>query len=191
MDRAVADRPYHHGDLRRALLDEAVAVIAAEGPSVLSLRDLARRIGVSHAAPAHHFGDKRGLLGAVAAEGFDLLATALEAAYEHRGDFLEVGLAYVRFAVDHPAHFEVMFRRDLYAADDEEVQAAERRAEAVLYGPIAALVPGADVVGVGVAAWSLVHGFATLWLSGNLPGLLGADADAAARRVVTKLFVKD
>jgi AcrR family transcriptional regulator len=67
-------RPYHHGDLRRALLEAAVQAIAEVGPAAVSLRDLARRVGVSHAAPAHHFGDKAGLLTAVAADGFRRLA---------------------------------------------------------------------------------------------------------------------
>jgi AcrR family transcriptional regulator len=70
-------RPYHHGDLRRALIDAAVQAIAEVGPAAVSLRDLARRTGVSHAAPAHHFGDKAGLLSAVAADGFRCLAATL------------------------------------------------------------------------------------------------------------------
>src|SRR5687768_10681055 len=99
---------YHHGDLRRVLLAEAAAAIADVGPAALSLRELARRAGVSHAAPAHHFGDKTGLLTALAVEGYDLLGSALAASWESEHDFLEVGVAYVGFAVDHPAHFLVM-----------------------------------------------------------------------------------
>ena len=107
---AERERPYHHGDLRRALLAAAVEMIAEAGPAALSLRALARRTGVSHAAPAHHFGDKAGLLTAVAAEGYRLLAAALRDAYERTGSFLEVGVAYVRFALEHQPYFEVMFR---------------------------------------------------------------------------------
>src|SRR5918994_1639788 len=81
-------RPYHHGDLRRTLLAAAVDAIAESGPTALSLRDLARRAGVSHAAPAHHFGDKAGLLTALAAEGYELLGEALETAVR-TGDFAE------------------------------------------------------------------------------------------------------
>ena len=93
-------RPYHHGDLRRAVLDAAVAAIAESGPAALSLRDLARRAEVSHAAPAHHFGDKAGVLTALAAEGYALLGDALLETHDRTGDFLEVGVAYVRtFAV--------------------------------------------------------------------------------------------
>lgn len=100
-------RAYHHGDLRRALLAAALEAIEEVGPTALSLRDLARRAGVSHAAPAHHFGDKAGLLTALAAQGFDLLAQALVQAGD---DLLEAGVAYVDFAVRHRAYFEVMFR---------------------------------------------------------------------------------
>jgi AcrR family transcriptional regulator len=113
-------RPYHHGDLPRALLEAAVQAILEVGPAAVSLRDLARRARVSHAAPAHHFGDKAGLLTAVAADGFRRLAATLRETYEATGSFLELGVAYVRFAVTHRAHFEVMFRPEPYRSDDPE-----------------------------------------------------------------------
>src|SRR4029453_17310460 len=105
-------RPYHHGDLPRALLEAAVEAAAEVGAAAVSLRDLARRAGVSHAAPAHHFGDKAGLLTAVATEGFELLADELTDARDTGADFLGIGVRYVGFAVDHRAHFEVMYRPD-------------------------------------------------------------------------------
>ena len=111
--------------------------IAEVGPAAVSLRDLARRTGVSHAAPAHHFGDKAGLLTAVAADGFRRLAATLGEAYEASGSFLEVGVAYVRFAVTHRAHFEVMFRPELYRHDDPELVRARDAARALLYPPAA------------------------------------------------------
>ena len=162
-------RPYHHGDLRRVLLEEAVASLRESGPAALSLRDLARRAGVSHAAPAHHFGDKRGLLTAVAAEGFRRLAASLGATYEASRDFAEVGVAYVTFAVEERPYFDVMFRPDLYDPDDPELVAARSASGAALYGP-AATVSDAPLE-AGIAAWSLVHGLATLGLAGNLPRL--------------------
>ncbi|MEV4198186.1 TetR/AcrR family transcriptional regulator [Micromonospora globbae] len=182
-------RGYHHGDLRRALLDAAVEVIGESGPAALSLRDLARRAGVSHAAPAHHFRDKAGLLTALAVQGFDLLADRLRRAGD---DLLEAGVAYVDFAVRHRAHFEVMFRPDLYRADDPEVRAASTRAGDVLRERVAGLSardggpgdPGRD----SLAAWSIVHGFATLWLAGALPDRLGGDPREAARVVIRRLF---
>src|SRR3954465_7674531 len=106
---------YHHGDLRRAVLDAALEVIADAGPGAISLRDLARRAGVSHAAPAHHFKDKAGLLTAIAVEGNELLADSLtDALDEERTGLIDLGVRYVRFALEHPAHFEVMYRPDLY-----------------------------------------------------------------------------
>lgn len=156
------------------------------------MRDLARRAGVSHAAPAHHFGDKAGLLTALATQGFDLLADALVAEQQRTGDFLEVGVAYVRFAVDHRAHFEVMFRPELYNVNDAGVEAARQHATEALYGGVES-VPDEqrgdrDVHKDGVAAWSLVHGFATLWLNNALPPWLGEDPEAAARDIARLLF---
>ncbi|MEA2500686.1 MAG: hypothetical protein QOD01_797 [Actinomycetota bacterium] len=175
-------RPYHHGDLRRVLLEEAVASLRESGPAALSLRDLARRAGVSHAAPAHHFGDKRGLLTAVAAEGFRRLSASLGATYEATRDVAEVGVAYVTFAVEERPYFDVMFRPDLYDPDDPELVAARPASGAALYGP------AATVSEAGIAAWSLVHGLATLGLAGNLPPEIGGDLPAAARQVTGYLF---
>jgi AcrR family transcriptional regulator len=184
-------RPYHHGDLRRALLEAAVEAIAEVGPAAVSLRDLARRTGVSHAAPAHHFGDKAGLLTAVAADGFRRLATTLRETYQATGSFLEVGVAYVGFAVTHRAHFEVMFRPELYRTDDPELVRARDTTRALLYPPAAEAAnssDGGDDVRAGVAAWSLVHGLATLWLNHNLPPQLGDDPEQITRDIARYLF---
>jgi AcrR family transcriptional regulator len=177
-------RPYHHGDLRRALLAAAVDVIGEVGPAAMSVRAVARIAGVSHAAVTYHFGDKSSLLTAVAADGYRMLAGALEAAQRERGSFLEVGVAYVRFAVRHHAHFEVMYRPELYHADDAELLAARTAAATVLYGPGPL---NQNRIESGVAAWSLVHGLATLWLNGNLPARLGTDPEDITRRVATHL----
>ncbi len=181
-------RPYHHGDLRRALLDAAIEAITQAGPAAVSLRDLARRAGVSHAAPAYHFGDKAGLLTAIAADGFRRLAATLREAYAPSGSFLEVGVAYVRFAVTNRAHFEVMFRPELYRQHDPEVAAARQASRALLYGPVAGGTdPGPEDLRVAVAAWSLVHGLATLWLNRNLPHQLGDDPEQITREVARYL----
>ncbi|MEU8296652.1 TetR/AcrR family transcriptional regulator [Micromonospora sp. NPDC048909] len=182
-------RGYHHGDLRRALLDAAVEVIEESGPAAVSLRDLARRAGVSHAAPAHHFGDKAGLLTVLAVQGFEMLAEALRGAGD---DLLDAGVAYVDFAVRHRAHFEVMFRPELYRADAPEVRAAREGAGDALRAGVAGRPardggpadPGRDAL----AAWSIVHGFATLWLAGALPARVGDDPQRAARAVIRRLF---
>lgn len=174
--RAARSKPYHHGDLRRALLDAAIESITEEGSASFSLRDLARRIGVSHAAPAHHFGDKTGLLTALAIEGYQILAEAQARTWEETHSFLEVGVAYVRFAVDHPAHFEVMYRPELLRTDDPELVAAHERSRQFLYGPAGTLVED-DALGAGLAGWALAHGVVSLWASGNLPTELGGPED--------------
>jgi hypothetical protein len=108
----------------------------------------------------------------------------LEQAQRERHSFLEVGVAYVRFAVTHRAHFEVMYRPELYHADDAELREARASTAVLLYGTRQATD---DQVAAGVAAWSLVHGIATLWLNGNLPARLGEDPEAITRRVATHL----
>jgi len=185
-------RPYHHGDLPRALIDAAVQVIENEGLAALSLRQLARRVGVSHAAPVHHFGDKAGLLTALAVEGFFELADELQRTYAETASLLELAVAYVRFAVGHRAYFEVMFRPELYHADDARLVHARGRARELLYGPLAELRGAAmpDTPRAGLAAWSLAHGLATLLISGNLINPNGADHDPAelTRSIAGYLF---
>src|SRR5689334_20903345 len=113
--KSAESRPYHHGDLRRALVDAARRLLEAEGPSALSLRAVAREAGVSPAAPYHHFKDKGELLDAVAPEGWDALGEALAAAKTKMTDdsilIAEMGVAYVCFARDNPALYRVMYER--------------------------------------------------------------------------------
>jgi AcrR family transcriptional regulator len=181
---ARSPRPYHHGDLRPALVRAAIATIDEVGPATMSVREVARRAGVTHAAATYHFGDKAGLLTAVAVEGYRLLAEELEQTQRETRSFLEVGVAYVRFAVTHRAHFEVMFRTELYDADDPELREARAATAALLYGTTQATD---DQVAAGVAAWALVHGIADLWLNGSLPPRLGDDPEAITRRVAHHL----
>ncbi|MGW3630518.1 TetR/AcrR family transcriptional regulator [Streptomyces sp. NPDC005122] len=184
-----APRPYHHGDLRRAILSAALDVIAAEGPSALSLRDLARRAGVSHAAPAHHFKDRTGLLTAIAAEGHGLLAASLAEATDLR----EAGVRYVRFARERPAHFQVMFTPELLRANDVELATARALTADSLRRAVAARrpAPDADPGLASVAAWSLAHGFATLLLGHNLDGTVGdQDPEEVFRALTGMLFTQ-
>ncbi|MFC5751188.1 TetR/AcrR family transcriptional regulator [Actinomadura rugatobispora] len=184
--RTIGSRSYHHGNLRRVIIDAAVEAIAESGTDAWSLRELARRAGVSHAAPAHHFGDKAGLLTAIAAEGYARFAEALSGAGD---DFLEVGVRYVRFATGHPGYFEVMFRPELYRADDPEVEAARAVASGILDRGARTLSAGPSRdEATSIGAWSVVHGFAALWLSGNLRKSLGDSPEAAAREVLHALF---
>ncbi|MFI6866700.1 TetR/AcrR family transcriptional regulator [Nocardia sp. NPDC050406] len=175
---------YHHGDLRATLLRATADQIAAEGVDAVSLRALAQRVGVSHAAPAHHFGNRQGLLTELAIEGFGLLADELRAA---AGDFRAVALAYIGFAREYPGHFDVMFRSDLLRSDDERLAAARRTSGAELRSGVTGL--GLDPTAgraAQLAAWSLVHGFASLWREGALDGseLGGDDPEALARDMV-------
>ncbi|MET7546981.1 TetR/AcrR family transcriptional regulator [Streptomyces sp. NPDC005479] len=183
-----SERTYHHGDLRRAVLTAALDVIRTEGPGALSLRDLARRAGVSHAAPAHHFKDRTGLLTAIAAEGYALFADALADA----PDLRERGVRYVRFATNHPAHFQVMFQPELHRPDDPELLAAKARAAQALRAGVTGLPVegrGDDPRLAGIAAWSLAHGYATLLLSGNLNDPLGdRNAEEVFRSLTGLLF---
>ena len=177
-------RPYHHGDLRPALLRAAVEAIGHAGPAATSLREVARRAGVTHAAAAYHFGDKAGLLTAVAVQGYRLLTEELRVARDADRGYLEMGVAYVRFAVRHRAHCEVMYRPELYRPDDPEVRQARAATAALLYGTAS---PDTRQLTAGAAAWSLVHGLATLWLNGNLPEALGTDPEEITRLVAPYL----
>jgi AcrR family transcriptional regulator len=179
-------RPYHHGDLRRVLLGAAAQLIAETGPGAMSVREAARRAGVTHAAATYHFGDKAGLLTALAVDGYRLLGEALREAHETQRSFLEIGVAYVRFAVTHRAHFEVMFRPELYHRDDEELLAAKAVTAALLYQTDQV---GDEELRSGIAAWAIVHGIATLWLNGNLPARLGNDPEEITRVVASRLRI--
>jgi AcrR family transcriptional regulator len=175
-----ANPTYYDGDLRRDLLDTALELIAQEGPSAVSLRSLARRLGVSHAAPANHFPDKAALFTAIAAEGFRLLSAAIEDGMARLGPdapagqrFGAAGRAYTGFAVSHPAHFAVMWQRDLLHPDDPELAAAGDITFEQLVGGVREIqaegwAAGRDPQTVAFLAWSVVHGLAALWLGGSL-----------------------
>lgn len=182
-------RTYHHGDLRAVILTEAARLVAERGADGLSLRELARSAGVSHAAPAHHFTDRRGLCTALATQGFELLTQAL---VDARDDFTDAALAYVRFAIDHPGHYEVMFDKSLLDASNAELTAAQSAAGAELARGVATLGDPnarADPTGAQLAAWSLVHGFATLWLNGAVNDeVRAADPMHTVRRIAAMLF---
>lgn len=162
------ERAYHHGDLRAQLLARAAELVARDGAEAFSLRAVAAELGVSHTAPRHHFGDRQGVFTALATEGYTLLGEALETAAPL--GFQEVGAAYVLFAVSHPGHFAVMHAPDLVHTRDPQLVAASSRTNRQLLDGVAAFAPGPrDQVAVkAAAAWALVHGLATLTLSGAL-----------------------
>lgn len=189
---------YHHGDLRSAIMTRAVQVIEASGPHSLSLRGLAADLGVSHTAPRHHFGDKRGILTAIATEGFRLLSEALTVCQATGGSFLDAGVSYVVFATSHPAHFTVMFAPTLHDPLDPALAEARAHAFAQLSDGAATALPSSgsaqDASTAVVASWGIVHGIATLALTGNLdaakqPDLFGDDdLPALTRRAAGMLF---
>ncbi|MDT3444553.1 MULTISPECIES: TetR/AcrR family transcriptional regulator [unclassified Pseudofrankia] len=183
---AAGTHPYHHGDLRRALVDAAVGLIEEVGPAAMTLREVARRAGVSHASVTYHFGDKAGLLTVLAADGYRMLGDTLREAHRSRHSFLEVGVAYVRFAVTHHAYFEAMFQPELHRRDDAELRAAKAATSTLLYGTDH---PDDGQRAAGVAAWAIVHGIAALWLTGNLPEELGHDPEEITRIVAGHLRV--
>ena len=175
-------RGHHHGALRRALLD-AVAELVLEGggPEAVSLRECARRAGVSHSAAAPHFGDKRGLLTAFAAEGFERLRVAMEAGVAAEPDsspgtrLAATGRGYLAFAAANPGHFRIMFRTDLLDTEDPALRTAGEASFAPLLRAMQALHPGVPDAALRdrlALAWSAVHGFATLRAEGAGTGLL-------------------
>ena len=191
---------YHHGDLRRALVDASRELIEAGGSSGLSLRAVARRLGVSHQAPLHHFADRQALLAAVAAEGFDRLAEATLAAARAAGAVplrrLEAtGVAYVRFAIAEPELFRTMFGPELTHAESEELATASARAFGVLVAEVSASLRATGSFDaerlhvVTTAAWSLVHGLSLLYIDGRLPETSTEDAERLSRDV-TRLVAR-
>lgn len=183
-------RPYHHGNLRQAAIEAALAEVERVGAAGVSMREVARRAGVTHAALAYRFGDKAGLFTAIATDGFRLAAESIGPAATGPEGFIEGGIAYVTFALSHPGHFEIMFRPDLYRADDPQLIEAREAAFAILDGSARASVadPAQDVTDVVVAGWSMSHGFATLARTGNLRDRTSGDpaeiADQIARGLV-------
>ena len=184
---------YHHGDLRTALIDAAEAILIEKGVEGLSLREAARRAGVSPGAPSHHFGDARGLLTTIAVRGFAGLDAALGAADEatlrcRPAERLKAqGRAYVAFARSQPAWFDLMWRCDLIDMERADFQVAANAAfmklqvavlgtESVLVDPHPAAEGGKSMHPRVLAAWALVHGYATLARQGSFdpdqPGLL-------------------
>jgi AcrR family transcriptional regulator len=187
----MSERSYHHGALRPALVAAAEAVIAERGVDGFSLRETARRAGVSPSAPAHHFGDARGLLTAIATAAFEALGDALEtagAAGSREERMRAQGLAYVSFALRERARFDVMWRAALLDKDDPALGAAGRRAFGLLDGAVRGEGatrdgPADPALAPSIACWSTVHGFARL----AIDGAFGTE-DGAAERAADALL---
>lgn len=175
-------RTYHHGDLRAALLEAAGELLAEAGVAAISLREVARRAGVSHSAPYRHFPDRDALLAALATQGFDQLAQRMQR--QSAAGLAALGQCYVAFALEQPGRFSLMFGGVADKSRYPQLQEAAQLLYQQLGASVQALVPPQDQATANLAAWSLVHGLAKLFLEGQLPG---QDA-AAAARAVTELL---
>jgi len=186
---------YHHGDLQRALLQEALRTIHTQGVQGLTLRAVGKALGVSRTALYRHFADKSALLAAVAREGFRTLRLELVAAWEKGGHgrkgFEAMGEAYVRFAVAHPSHYQVMFGGFLASGvTDPALMAEGAGAFQVLVDALAAqqkagLVRRDDPVQLARYIWAIVHGIARLAIDGQLR-CSPADVEALTRYAINR-----
>ncbi|SEI98188.1 transcriptional regulator, TetR family [Arthrobacter sp. yr096] len=188
-------KPYHHGDLRAALLAAAIEGLEAGEP--FSLRAVARRAGVSPTAPYRHFADREALDSAVAIEGFRDLRVDLEAALAGSTEpaapaapeevITALGVAYVAFALRRPAVFRLMFGNECDQEDSDRVHASEQLHQ-MLNQSIASLFPGANNPNLSIALWSVAHGLAFLHLDGKLRPQTSDDVAARVKSAVGALF---
>ena len=170
---------YHHGDLRRALLDEALHTIQTQGIEQLTLRTVGERLGVSRSALYRHFADKQSLLATVGKEGFRMLRQVIAEAWERNGrgriGFQAMGMAYIQFAVAHPSHYRVMFGSFIESAtkDDHFVTEAKAAFQVLVNALVEQQNTGDirqdDPVLMGRFVWALFHGTAMLFIDGQLP----------------------
>jgi len=181
---------YHHGNLRQALVEQAVQTIHQQGVEALTLRGVGASLRVSRTALYRHFSDKAGLLAAVATDGFRQFRAALVAAWERggrgRAGFEAMGLAYVQFAVTNPSHYRVMFGGFVsHAGADPELLTEAAGAFQVLVDSIVeqqglGLIRGGDAPQLATYIWAVVHGIAMLVIDGQLPAEQSADDLARA-----------
>jgi AcrR family transcriptional regulator len=184
-----------HADLRRTVLDASLELIEQEGLGALSMREVARRAGVSHQAPYHHFGDREGILAALAADGFAQLHNDMQRAIagtKSPSKRIEaVGNTYIEFAVRNPGYFKIMFRSELVEMD--RFDELRERAEATFALLMSVIAPAArshgakDPLLLSVTAWSVAHGLATLLLEGKLGRRFGKSRSAQRAGAVAAL----
>jgi AcrR family transcriptional regulator len=184
---------YHHGDLRQALIQGAIALISEKDVGSVSLREVARQVGVSHAAPYRHFADKEAMLAAVAEEGFRGLRDAMQAQVDAHPDqplqqFNATGQAYVDWGLDHPAHYQVMFggtqgNPATYPTLYETAgQAFQVLVDAIVRSQLAGKIQPGDPKQMANVAWAMVHGVVMLILAGQLSPRRAAELSEFGRR---------
>jgi AcrR family transcriptional regulator len=200
--KKTADKPqYHHGDLRRALLDASLALISEEGFGALTLREVARRAGVTHAAPYRHFEDKEALLVAVAEEGFRVMTARMKERMAREptpeGRLTACGVAYVLFAMEHPAHFRVMFgphftRPPQLGPSGGDMDAFGLLVDSITEGQRTGAVREGEPRVLALTCWSLVHGLSSLLVDRKLEmsGVTTVPQAEALAREQTRLLMR-
>lgn len=164
---------YHHGDLRNALIQVGMEILAQEGANALSLREVARRAGVSHAAPYRHFADKDALIEAIAAEVGGKLTPYLKNAQarfpdDYRAQFLEMGWAYVLFGLENPAQLRVMFGSFVTTENIAFREAFELLVETIQKGQAAGVFVNENPYSLAMATWAMVHGLTVLMVENSI-----------------------
>ncbi len=179
-ERTFRRKTYHHGNLKKALLKKSLEIIKDEGVAGLSLRKAARGVGVSHAAPAHHFGDLVGLLVTIAQEGFELLLNTIDRNLEAnlRENSLvklkSIGLSYIAFALEHTHYFKVMFSSRLaeqpltQEMNKDSRKICQKLAHCVAQCQYSRLMKDEDPMKIALFLWTSIHGYATLCVDGKL-----------------------
>ncbi len=191
--------PYHHGDLRSALIDAALDIINELGPRGLSIREVARRTRVSHSAPYRHFSDKDALILAVVERGFEIMAETVdqhkaEAGPDSADQFIGAGLAYITFAFNHPAYYRIMFSGDLLVTS-QLLQHTGKTIFETLVNDLKAcqqlgIIRGGDPKTMAIGIWSTMHGFVTLANENRLLAITneGYSLEAIQDQVIDLIF---
>ena len=181
-----------HGDVRRLVLDAAIAIIELEGAESLSMREVARRAGVSHQAPYHYFGDRSGIFAAISEEGFTGLAQAFRDVHETEMPATKAGfIAYLNFAREHVGHFRVMFRNDIcgvatHALTQTAADSAFDELRLMVSHITGPEIDPNKAFTFAAMLWSLSHGLATLVIDGPLPNKVppGTDLESQIQAVI-------
>ena len=181
-----------HGDVRRLVLDAAIAIIELEGAESLSMREVARRAGVSHQAPYHYFGDRSGILAAISEEGFTGLAQAFRDVHETEMPAAKAGfIAYLNFSRQHVGHFRVMFRNDIcgvttHALTQTAADSAFEELRLMVSRITGPKIDTNKAFAFAAMLWSLAHGLATLVIDGPLPNKVppGTDLESQIQAVI-------
>jgi len=195
------ENTYHHGDLRKALIEAALVILQTKDAKSISLRGVARQAGVSHTAPYRHFADKADLLAAVAEEGFvefgQYLQKAVEAAdSEPIASLKSTGVAYIKYAIAHPVHFRLMFNNHALKPESETATSSLYTTSKATFQILVDIISAGQAEGKMVAGdaeamatgrWALVHGLAMLMLDGMMPSAEEAAIEIAQNIVTDSL----